>query len=224
MATAQSGVFLRLYKTEKRLLTIPEVSFEQYSSLADDKSAFGKIAIDSLWVQSNTQNKAVYEKLLLSHRYFSVGFQLYDDVKDFARDVCRGQFNWAVYQLQQKVDFAEAQHEPNTLHKYLFVKGVGQDLLKEAIVQFEKAKAVVTELNIPSGWLQNYLSQMITTIQSYLETTERLFGCAKNPLLLLKKRTKHCSLFFQFFSAVKRREHTQKALNFIEQDFRQQLR
>ena len=46
--------YFKAIQTEKRLLTIPEVSFEQYSSLADDKSAFGKIAIDSLWVQSNT--------------------------------------------------------------------------------------------------------------------------------------------------------------------------
>ena len=208
--------YFKAIQTEKRLLTIPEVSFEQYSSLADDKSAFGKIAIDSLWVQSNTQNKAVYEKLLLSHRYFSVGFQLYDDVKDFARDIRRGQFNWAVYQLQQKVDFAEAQHEPNTLHKYLFVKGVGQDLLKEAIVQFEKAKAVVTELNIPSGWLQT-IEQMISTIQSYLETTEGYLAVLKTTLALKKER--NTAPFFNF-SAVKE-ESIHKGLNFIEQDFRQ---
>jgi len=46
--------YFKAIQTEKRLLTTPEVSFEQYSSLADDKSAFGKIAIDSLWIQSNT--------------------------------------------------------------------------------------------------------------------------------------------------------------------------
>ena len=46
--------YFKAIKIEKHLLTTPEVSFEQYSSLADDKSAFGKIAIDSLWVQSNT--------------------------------------------------------------------------------------------------------------------------------------------------------------------------
>ena len=46
--------YFKAIHTEKRLLTTPMVSFEQYSSLADDKSAFGKIAIDSLWIQSNT--------------------------------------------------------------------------------------------------------------------------------------------------------------------------
>jgi len=46
--------YFKAIQTEKRLLTTSEVSFEQYSGLADDKSAFGKIAIDSLWVQSNT--------------------------------------------------------------------------------------------------------------------------------------------------------------------------
>ena len=46
--------YFKAIQTKKRLLTTPEVSFEQYSSLADDKSAFGKIAIDSLWIQSNT--------------------------------------------------------------------------------------------------------------------------------------------------------------------------
>ncbi len=32
--------YFKAIQTEKRLLTTPEVSFEQYSSLADDKSAF----------------------------------------------------------------------------------------------------------------------------------------------------------------------------------------
>ena len=39
--------YFKAIQTEKHLLTTPMVSFEQYSSLADDKSAFGKIAIDS---------------------------------------------------------------------------------------------------------------------------------------------------------------------------------
>ena len=62
---------------------------------------------------------------------------------------------------------------------------MGQDLLKEAIVQFEKTKAVVTELNIPSGWLQT-IEQMISTIQSYLETTEGYLAVLKTTLALKK--------------------------------------
>ena len=93
---------------------------------------------------------------------------------------------------------------------------MGQDLLKEAIVQFEKAKAVVAELNIPSGWLQT-IEQMITTIRSYLETTEGYLAVLKTTLALKKER--NTAPFFNF-SAVKE-ESIHKGLDFIEQDFRQ---
>ncbi|GJH41706.1 hypothetical protein RCZ04_22560 [Capnocytophaga sp. HP1101] len=208
--------YFKAIQTEKRLLTTAEVSFEQYSSLADDKAAFGKIAIDSLWLQSHSQDKAIYEKLLLSHRYFSVGFQLYDDVKDFARDIRRGQFNWAVHQLQKVINFAEVQHDTRTLHKYLFVKGVGQDLLREAMVQFEKAKAVVAELNVNSKWLQT-IEEMLTTIQGYLETTEGYLAVLKTTLAL--KKEQNTTPFFDFSSV--KEEAVYKGLAFIECDFRQ---
>lgn len=45
------------YKHYPALFHTYEVSFEQYSSLADDKSAFGKIAIDSLWVQRTLKTR-----------------------------------------------------------------------------------------------------------------------------------------------------------------------
>jgi len=54
LSQQRKAEYFKAIHIEKRLLTTPKVSFEQYSSLADNKSAFGKIAIDSLWIQSNT--------------------------------------------------------------------------------------------------------------------------------------------------------------------------
>jgi hypothetical protein len=85
---------------EKELFKNDIVDIEEYEILADTKSAYGKVAIDCLFSIDN-KNEYLYQKLLLSHKYFSVAFQLNDDIQDFKKDFKNGQFNWAVYLLKQ---------------------------------------------------------------------------------------------------------------------------
>ena len=207
--------YFRAIQTEKYFLTTPKITFEQYANLADNKAAFGKIAIDSLWIiNEREQDKVLYDKLLLSHYYFSVGFQIYDDIKDFSKDFINEQFNWAVYQLQQKIEFTEKQHNVEILHKYLFVKGIGQDLLRLSIAQFEKAQKVAQEIGVDSQWIET-IKYMIHTIKGYLETTEGYLTVLKTTLSLKKKL--NYTPFFSF-STIKE-EAIYKGLIFIKSDY-----
>ncbi len=90
--------YLKAIHIEKTYLKrANEVTIEEYGNLADFKSAFGKAAIDALYVLDDKIDNNIYRCLLNSHKYFSIAFQINDDVLDFKEDFKNGQFNWAVY-------------------------------------------------------------------------------------------------------------------------------
>jgi hypothetical protein len=184
-----------------------------YEDLADKKSAFGKIAIDSLFVLYGKKDNELHESLLKSHALFSVGFQLYDDVKDFREDIDRNQFNWAVYTLSQQVNFAE--YDVNTLNKYLYIKGVGQELLQKSMTFFDKAIDILKPYNIESEWIST-VQDMRTTISLYLDSTE---GYLKTIIKKLElKRQINPMKFFDYNIS---NPTIQKGLDYIKNDFNQ---
>ena len=157
-------------KIEKALEDSKQISFDVYEDLADKKSAFGKIAIDSLNSLSDNNYQEMYNKLLESHKFFSVGFQLYDDVKDFREDLQKGQFNWAVYKLKDIVDFAEFDNDIPTFNKLLYIRGVAQEVLKLSIDNFQKSLDIINQSQNESEWGQ-VVAEMKSTIESYLDIT-----------------------------------------------------
>ncbi len=146
------------------------VTLEEYEILADSKSAFGKVAIDCLFSIDNKE-ESLYHKLLLSHRYFSVAFQVNDDIQDFKEDLRKGQFNWAVYLLQQQ-DIAD--QDPNILEKYLYVRGISKQLYQLGIQYCDKSLDTVENINVPK-WKQVLIdtkrtfTTAITEVDNYLE-------------------------------------------------------
>lgn len=130
---------------EKVLSTKLIVSIEEYETLADTKSAFGKVAIDCLYSIDNT-NEDLYKKLLLSHKNFSVAFQLNDDLQDFKADIKRGQFNWAVYLLKQQ---NITNQDPNILEKYLYIRGVSKKMYLLGIDYCNKALDCIENIAVP---------------------------------------------------------------------------
>jgi len=112
--------------------------------IADYKSAFGKIAIDSLALLSDQNETTVtYESLLESHRHFSIGRQLYDDVSDIKEDFLNKQCNYAIYKLKQACEKNEINFEKLDevyLEKYLYVLGVSDEILNDAVKHFENCK------------------------------------------------------------------------------------
>ena len=155
---------------EKKLSKQKYVSIEDYEILSDQKSAFGKVAIDCLYSIDN-QNPEIYEKLILSHKYFSVAFQINDDIQDFKEDMLSGQFNWAVYLLrQQKID----NQDPIILEKHLYIKGISKVMYKQGIDYCNKSLKIIENIKIPK-WekvLNDTKRRFITgisEIDNYLE-------------------------------------------------------
>ena len=141
--------YLSAFQTDKKYLnTLSEFEFEL---LADNKSANGKVAIDSLFVMG-TINQNDYQSLLLSHKLFSCGFQYYDDVLDLKQDILNKQTNIALCELKQKMseeDFLNGLENPDKMHKLMHIKGLASSLLKKSIASFEEAKNVITAIDCP---------------------------------------------------------------------------
>lgn len=205
--------YFEAVKNEKKLSYEKEVSLSDYEALADKKSAFGKIAIDSLWLISNKQNSKPYKDLLLSHYYFSIGFQMYDDVKDFREDLEKGQFNWAVKKLKETLDFEK--YDTQTLNKLLFLKDIGQNILKDSISYFDKAINLLLETKIESEWLETII-KMKSTIEHYLDVTNGYIMTLEKKIEIETSKTNKIN----FIPLFKIKDDTfLKGLNFIQKDF-----
>lgn len=168
--------FCEAISLEKKLWNNPES--EYYNEVADKKSSFGKVAIDSLYTLSENKNEETYNLLLESHKYFSIGFQLYDDIIDFCEDFTKKQFNLAVYKLSKVADFTKYNNDANILHKLLYIEGIGIDILNESISYFDKAKKTVEGLSEKSLWcdtIDDFKHSIIVyrnVTQSYIKTIE----------------------------------------------------
>lgn len=209
--------YYKAIEIEKSLTKKENIHFSVYEDLADKKSAFGKVAIDSLFVLDKGQDKDTYKDLLLSHKYFSVGFQLYDDVKDFKEDFISGQFNFAIHQLRKVIDFKQCGQDVDTLNKLLFIKNVGQNVLAKSIEQFEKAVIVIKRLKVRSKWLET-VTEMKSTIEGYLDVTYGYLATIKARLDLKNQKSRTHS----FFEYTKAKGLTlTKALDFVKTDFKQ---
>jgi hypothetical protein len=139
--------YLEAIFLEKSFSKKESVTIEEYELLADKKSAFGKVAIDCLYCFDNT-NIDLYNQLLLSHKYFSVAFQLNDDIQDLKSDIEKGQFNWARYLLEQeKIE----NKEPDFLEKILYVRGIATQMYKLGINYCNKALEVIENSDV-SEW------------------------------------------------------------------------
>ncbi|MBW4361242.1 prenyltransferase/squalene oxidase repeat-containing protein [Flavobacterium taihuense] len=192
--------YLEAIYLEKNLFKKDFVSIEEYETLADKKAAFGKVAIDCLY-SLDSKDKNLYKQLLLSHKYFSVAFQLNDDIQDFKEDLKSRQFNWAVYLLERQ-DIKTG--EPEILEKYLYIKGVSKEIYLLGISYCDKALHVVGTINtadwkkviqdtkkrfiIAISELDNYLEVLITEISlsKLKETNNNIQSSISKAILFLK--------------------------------------
>lgn len=209
--------YFEAVKIEKSLSNLDSIDFNIYQELADKKSAFGKVAIDSLFTIQNNSDKNTYQKLLLSHKYFSTGFQLYDDVKDFKEDFKKGQFNYAIEQLRKEVSFDQYGYNVEILNKLLYIKEIGQEVLSKSIRQFERAMTILNKLSAKSEWLTTVM-EMKATIEDYLEITNGYLATIRAKLEL--KNQQSCTYPFFDFNGIEGNA-IKNGLDFIKSDFQQ---
>lgn len=148
--------FWKIWNRRKRELAqavaldnnIEELDWDLYEILADCKSTFGKVAIDAVYLINGDRTlNAAYQKLLDSHRYFSVGFQILDDVQDFERDLSIGQTNIGLLCLADQLAIPYRslflKEDKEALHKLFKDKELDVFLLDKAAEYFDKSKAEV---------------------------------------------------------------------------------
>lgn len=159
----------RALALDKELQAQTEVQFNDYCRLAQLKSSGGLLAIDAMHLLNGQPDSVIWKSLIQSHHYFSVGIQLYDDVKDFKVDWISGQFNWAVYDYKkQNSDWVKHTVEGN--HKLFFLRGHASLLLDNSCRYLNLSQADLPS-NIQSSWLT--LGQQLEDLfKRYRQKTE----------------------------------------------------
>jgi hypothetical protein len=128
------------------------LSESEFENLADAKSALGKIAIDCVFILEKLPLDE-YEKLLLSHRYFSCGLQIFDDIRDIKEDIINQQNNYAITEFLKQ--YAIEEHDllianPERLNKLIHFNGETIRLLHKSIVYLQKAYSILEKEKYPN--------------------------------------------------------------------------
>jgi hypothetical protein len=164
--------YAQAYKLDKSLQKIH--SYEEYETLADCKSAFGKIAIDCLFHISGKKSKEQYDKLLDSHKFFYVGFQIIDDISDFIEDIENNQFNISNFELCKQLEKSNETFEDYRIHdlkKLIHLNGISETLYRKAVVYFERAFDIEKEINlnnISTVWKDEIIAIQNTAVGHFL--------------------------------------------------------
>lgn len=203
--------YIAAIKKEKELWGNPGV--ENYNDVADKKAAFGKIAIDSLFILDSPENRnaELYSVLLESHYNFSIAFQLYDDVTDFKKDFLEKQFNRAVYELSNILSGKE--YDIEILNKLLYIEGVGVKILNESISYLDRAKKYL--IDDKTLWYKTIID-FRKTISEYKDITNGYIEVLRTRKQLNKKSIAD-DLFFDFHHI--KEGKIKKGIKFIKQDY-----
>jgi hypothetical protein len=169
--------FYEASKLGKSLYEKQNVSFDEYATLCDCKSAMGKVAIDSLDILSNFNYSTVYTKLIESHKLFSIGFQINDDIEDFIEDFKNNDFNIAYYTFSRKS--LDLLNNINDANKLLYIDGTAGELYNLSISYFSKALNIAKELN-ETKWIE--------TISEKIRETKSAKNAIEEYLTILKTR------------------------------------
>ncbi len=178
----------------KLLFKKKEVPLEEYENLCDLKSALGKVAIDSLFILSGSKEVKVYEKLLDSHKLFSIGFQINDDIEDFIEDFQNNDFNFAYYTFHK--ERTENNENINDLNKLLYISGTATKLYKLSLSYFNKANILAVEADEPK-WIKA-ISEKIKETQSAIIAIEEYLTIIKTKVSLKENAVKVDSFDYLF--------------------------
>ncbi|MBX3254805.1 MAG: hypothetical protein KF862_11745 [Chitinophagaceae bacterium] len=175
--------YIKGISIEKRMISSNIVETSEFELLADLKSALGKIAVDALYVLSEKKNSITYEKILKSHRSFSIAYQIYDDIKDIKEDYENGQFNFAYYNLSKKhsgLSIDEA-------NKIFYIKGYAAELFRIGISYLDSALDEINTINLPL-WKEHLFSTKSTFLKAIREINDYLEFLSSGIYLSITKK------------------------------------
>lgn len=164
--------YKRAIQLEQKITSNP--TYETYCELATLKATFGNCAIDSMCYLSDNTKKSpkVYKLLLKTHDYFSVAYQLNDDILDFISDYKSKQFNWAIHTFDQSYFKKYAIED---CKKLFYLEGYATKIFKLAIKELDNALLLLTENQLSQSLWFNHITVMklkfknsINEIENYL--------------------------------------------------------
>jgi hypothetical protein len=151
-------------------------SFNEFEVHAGKKSAFGKVAIDALYLMSGCKNPKLYKDLIKSHDLFYSAFQIIDDIRDLRKDLDCNQFNVASYFFLKKFDSTN-KDSPEEISKKIYLSGIAVDLLKRGLKSLADAEMAIQSYPL-TGWLSeirrlhNIIITHILNINGYIQSIE----------------------------------------------------
>ncbi len=136
-----------------------QITWAQYMILAEYRSTFAKIAIE-IWNEMSHGNSCQneYFSLLESHRNYSVGLQISDDILDIKEDIVNSQINIATQTLRQELETLNIKYQKldhRELLEHFYTKGIAIKLLERCIYYYKKSKNNLSNnLNKYPLWIQ----------------------------------------------------------------------
>jgi len=129
-----------------------ELDFAHYRQLLGYKYSLLYVPVDMLFYLSGEKHRAAYDKIQESLQWFTVGYNLPNEVKGLEEDIRTGVNNYAWWRLRDELeqhDINPADHSAEEVHKLLYATGLAEQLLVESLDAFEKALAIVADLEVP---------------------------------------------------------------------------
>lgn len=153
--------YQKAIKLEKVITESP--NYTDYSKLAILKATFGNCAIDGMFQLCKNKDESIYQILLKTHDYFSIAYQLNDDVLDFVYDYKNKQFNWCIYNFDSKY-FTE--YSVEDCKKIFYIEGFAIQIFNQGIEELDNAINLLTENNLVNSLWFIHISDMKTKFQN----------------------------------------------------------
>lgn len=147
--------------SEEVYLSRENFSAHTYSVISDKKSAFAKSAIDACYVLSGMKDTNLYSALLQSHAYFSLAYQICDDIIDIKKDTQNYQFNYAYFKGIEAGLF-QSKDQDKDLSQFYF-HPIASALYEEAISNYRRALDVLPQNTSRDHWKVVILNKIAET-------------------------------------------------------------
>ncbi|HMP31238.1 MAG TPA: hypothetical protein PKD85_16655, partial [Saprospiraceae bacterium] len=153
------------------------INWEDYCKIASNKAAFGKAAIDALYLLNNKNEDDSYTQIIKAYDYFSIGLQLYDDFKDIEDDYNDDQVNWCLIYHNKVLKKRKIENSKENLKKSFYIEGTATFIIDLSFEYFQKAKDELKSIkcdgfNLVISNLASKFQSIKFTIENHLKITK----------------------------------------------------
>ncbi|MCH7399022.1 terpene cyclase/mutase family protein [Belliella sp. DSM 107340] len=170
-------------KNEKKISNGQEhISELEFESIAKGKSSICYVIIHALRYLSSTEerNEKVAFELLKCLEEIHIAFQYQDDIDDFYKDLVFGQRTYAHVLVEKGlgvVNKIQVNDKFKLLHKYLYVSGIAEKLIENAINHFLNAREISSRFELDE--LNKFLEIEVKKCKAQISEINLLISKAK---------------------------------------------